>query len=132
MYGYHYVVELLTVIKLIPSDVVKAKGLITATFTHDTHPRTHTCVCVSTYILSAPATLFSTTFIDIETILPNYRFKAIFPRYIFSNFSESASTLITRQQFLVHFQEGRKEENVLFSDAHNTFYLGLYGIRPLR
>ena len=28
-------------------------------------------------------------------------------------------------------QEGRKEENVLFNDTLNTFYLQLYGIRHM-
>ena len=30
-----------------------------------------------------------------------------------------------------HFLEGRKEENVLFKDALNTFYLRLYGVRHM-
>ena len=30
--------------------------------------------------------------------------------------------------FSVHIQEGRKEGNVLFNDALNTFYLRLYGV----
>ena len=31
--------------------------------------------------------------------------------------------------YFVDFYEGRKEGNVLFNDALNTFYLRLYGIR---
>ena len=33
-----------------------------------------------------------------------------------------------RQNNIVLLLEGRKEENVLFNDALNTFYLQLYGI----
>ena len=29
---------------------------------------------------------------------------------------------------MMHFPKGRKEGNVLFNDALNTFYLQLYGI----
>ena len=32
---------------------------------------------------------------------------------------------------MAHGQEGRKEGNVLFNDALNTFYLRLYGIGQL-
>ena len=31
----------------------------------------------------------------------------------------------------MHIQEGRKEGNVLFNDALNTFYLRLYGVRHM-
>ena len=31
--------------------------------------------------------------------------------------------------FIYSYMEGRKEENVLFNDALNTFYLQLYGVR---
>ena len=33
-----------------------------------------------------------------------------------------------RQDNIVLLLEGRKEENVLFNDALNTFYLRLYGV----
>ena len=36
--------------------------------------------------------------------------------------------LIHSESGLCHFQEGRKEGNVLFNDALNTFYLRLYGV----
>ena len=36
-----------------------------------------------------------------------------------------------RQETVVLFSEGRKEGNVLFNDALNTFYLRLYGVRHM-
>ena len=32
---------------------------------------------------------------------------------------------------IAQWEEGRKEGNVLFNDAPNTFYLQLYGIRHM-
>ena len=32
---------------------------------------------------------------------------------------------------ILHLMEGRKEGNVLFNDALNTFYLWLYGFRHI-
>ena len=40
------------------------------------------------------------------------------------------STLTSRDlQMKLEKMEGRKEENILFNDALNTFYLRLYGVR---
>ena len=33
--------------------------------------------------------------------------------------------------FIYGYMEGRKEGNVLFNDALNTFYLRLYGVRHM-
>ena len=40
-------------------------------------------------------------------------------------------TSIHREPCLINRKEGRKEGNVLFNDALNTFYLRLYGVKHM-
>ena len=37
----------------------------------------------------------------------------------------------TLNRYVTDLKEGRKEGNVLFNDARNTFYLRLYGVRHM-
>ena len=39
--------------------------------------------------------------------------------------------MLSNETFVYKFSYGRKEENVLFNDALNTFYLRLYGVRHM-
>ena len=39
--------------------------------------------------------------------------------------------LVSRLALITHMNQGRKEGNVLFNDALNTFYLRLYGFRDM-
>ena len=51
-------------------------------------------------------------------------------RSLNSSNNELCLLTVLTEVHMLHYH-GRKERNVLFNDAFNTFYLRLYGVRPM-
>ena len=60
--------------------------------------------------------------------------EALFKEKLFAMYDECKKYQIPKTKYYMMISdlkmEGRKEGNVLFNDALNTFYLRLYGVTP--
>ena len=80
--------------------------------------------CYSTFVVGASSDLG-------QPFSPRQKILAFVLKEHYCSGGSRFPLLLSQWSFTICLKEGRKEGNVLFNDALNTFYLRLYGVRHM-